>query len=111
MGLLANLVGAIIWRTITRKELHWSEVQQWLAMCSSPADVGRGYTVEPGRSAKMQPFGIVQLHINHGYHTVTAEVFMSRSCARVAHKSWTTDSLDSELKKLFGHNRRFRVEL
>lgn len=108
MSLISSLFNMLVYKAIVDKKttLSWSEVQYWMIAVADPNNQPYQNT-----NRSLRPFGEVHLSTNHDFYTIKAEVSWTDRGGVIAHKSWTGNGIDVELKKMFGHNRRFRIEL
>lgn len=108
MGLISSLAQLVVYKTIIgrKKIITWNEVQDWMLTTSSPEN--RPLT---GSRDALHPFCEVRLSTNHDFVTIKAEISWSEQGGVIARKTWQGNEIDVELKKLFGRNRRFRIEL
>lgn len=108
MSLINSIVGIVLYKAIIggKKIITWNEVQDWMLTTSSLEN--RPLT---GSRDALHPFCEVRLSTNHDFCTINAEVSWSAQGGVIARKTWQGNEIDVELKKSFGRNRRFRIEL
>lgn len=92
--------------------LKWETVNSWIAANSSRDNNGSGFfgnsLMKEGASAYAD---VRKERSSNGKAKVIASIVFDARQGPAATKTWEADKLDSQLKKKFGDNRRFRINV
>jgi hypothetical protein len=91
--------------------ITWSEINAWIKQNGNPDLIGVGYSGNSLSRAGATGYADVRQEQSGGKVIVSVSVVFDVKQGAAANKSWTGTKLDGQLKKRFGDNLRFRIQV
>jgi hypothetical protein len=86
-------------------------IEDWIKNSANPNKYGTGYSGGRLSSGSSSAFVELRRDTSGGSVVVSASAFMDSRASAFAAKEWKGSKMDSKLEKMFGRNKRVRIDV
>ena len=86
-------------------------IEDWIKHSANPSKYGAGYAGGKLSSGSSSAFVELRRDTSGGSVVVSASAFMDSRASAFAANEWKGSKMDSKLEKMFGHNKRVRIDV
>lgn len=108
---LAALVFVTAKKLLSGSTITWSGIHEWIKQNGNPDLNGVGYSGNSLSRRSTNGHVIIRQEQSGGKIIVSASIVFNAQQGSATNKTWTGTKLDSQLKKRFGDNLRFHIQV